>query len=328
MKPASKVELHLHLDCAASYAAVAALSPGTTFTEYRRDFVAPAKCTNLADFLTRPPRIVALMQNERGLRVIIEDLFDQLARDGVAYAEVRFAPYLHTEAGMRVEQVVAEVERRAMAAAAAVGIEARLILCTLRHFSAAQSMRTAELVREFEGSLVAGLDIAGDEAGFPLDEHEEAFHYAMEHGLARTAHAGESLGPASVWETLRRLQPTRIGHGVRSIEDPTLIQHLKDKNVHLEICPSSNVLINIVERYEDHPVDRLYRAGVPLSINTDARTMIDATLSVEYERLRRSFGWQDLDFRRCNQAALAAAFAPEGVKKRVAARLAPQSAAG
>jgi adenosine deaminase len=328
MKPASKVELHLHLDCAASYAAVLALAPDTTFAEYRRDFVGPAKCANLADFLTRPPRIVALMQNERGLRVVIEDLFDQLARDAVAYAEIRFAPYLHTEAGMRVEHVVAEVERRTAAAAAAVDIEARLILCTLRHFSAAQSMRTAELVREFRGSLVAGLDIAGDEAGFPLNEHEAAFHYAMEHGLARTAHAGESSGPASVWETLRRLQPTRLGHGVRSIEDPTLVQHLREKGIHLEICPSSNVLVNVVDRYEDHPVDRLYRAGVPLSINTDARTMIDVTLSVEYERLRRAFGWQGMDFLRCNQAALSAAFAPEEVKKRVAERLFAESGAG
>ncbi len=317
----SKVELHLHLDCAASYAAVAALAPKTTFAEYRRDFVGPAKCASLADFLARPRRIVALMQSPRGLRVITEDLFDQLARDGVAYAEVRFAPYLHTEAGMRVEQVVAEVERSAAAAAAATGIEARLILCTMRHFKAARSLRTAELVREFEGGLVAGLDIAGDEAGFPLDEHEEAFRYAAEHGLALTAHAGESSGPASVWETLRRLRPTRLGHGIRSIEDPALVEHLARQGVHLEVCPSSNVVTSAVGSYEDHPVDRLYRAGVPLSISTDVRTMIDTTLTGEYERLRAGFGWREEHFRRCNRAALSAAFAPEEVKQRVAARL-------
>jgi len=321
MEPAAKVELHLHLDCAASYAAVAALAPETTFAEYRREFVGPARSRNLADLLRRPRRIVALMQDRRGIQVITEDLFDQLARDGVAYAEVRFAPYQHTEAGMRVEQVVAEVERNVAAAAAAARVEARLLLCTLRHFSAAQSMRTAELVREFEGSLVAGLDIAGDEAGFPLDPHVEAFRYAMEHGLERTAHAGESLGPESVWEALRRLEPSRVGHGVRSIEDPALVAHLERQRIHLEVCPSSNVLTNVVARYEDHPVDRLYRAGVPLGISTDVRTMIDTTLSGEYERLRDSFGWSQEDLRRCNQAALAAAFAPEEVKQRVAARL-------
>jgi adenosine deaminase len=321
MEPAGKVELHLHLDCAASYAAVAALAPGTSFAEYRRDFVGPPKAASLADLLTRPRRIVALMQDVRGLRVITEDLFDQLARDGVVYAELRFAPFQHLEAGLRAEEVVAEVERTAAAAATTTGIDARLILCTLRHFSPEQSMRTAELVRQFQGSLVATLDIAGDEAGYPLDAHEPAFRYAIEHGLPRTAHAGESAGPASVWETLRRLDPSRIGHGVRSIEDPDLVDHLRERGIHLEVCPSSNVLTNTVGRYQDHPVDRLYHAGVSLGISTDVRTMIDTSLGGEYERLHASFGWDDEHFRRCNAAALQAAFAPEEVKRRVTARL-------
>ncbi len=92
-----KIELHLHLDCAASHAAVAHLRPEVTLEQYRADFVAPAKCTNLVDFLLRPPRIVALMQDRHGIEVIVEDLFDQLAHDGVIYAEVRFAPHLHTD---------------------------------------------------------------------------------------------------------------------------------------------------------------------------------------------------------------------------------------
>src|SRR6266511_553884 len=243
MQPAGKIELHLHLDCAASYGAVAALAPGTTFAEYRRDFVGPPKSASLADLLTRPRRIVALMQDRRGLRVITEDLFDQLARDGVVYAELRFAPFQHTQEGMRVEEVVAEVERAAAAAAAATGIE------------------------------------------------------------------------------LRRLGPARIGHGVRSIEDPALVAHLRERGTHLEVCPSSNVLTSMVDTYRDHPVDRLYRAGVRLGISTDVRTMIDTTLTGEYERLRSSFGWGQDDFRRCNAAALDAAFAPQAVKRRVADRL-------
>ena len=321
-----KVELHLHLDCAASYAAVAVLAPETTFAQYRRDFVVQGKATDLVDLLTRPARIVALMQDRRGLRVITEDVFDQLARDGVVYAELRFAPFQHVHGGLRAEEVVAEVERTAAAAAQATGIEARLLLCTLRHFSPEQSLRTAELVRQFQGSLVAGLDLAGDEAGFGLDAHEAAFRYAAEHGLPRTAHAGESAGPASVWETLERLQPTRIGHGIASAQDPALVRHLIQQGVHLEVCPSSNVMIDAVDRYQDHPVDRLYRAGVPLSISTDVRATVSLSLSEEYERMRHSFGWRDEDFRRCNQAALAAAFAPEEVKRRVAARLGPPSA--
>src|SRR6266508_4628641 len=210
MEPAGKVELHLHMDCAASYAAVAALAPGTSFADYRRDFVGAPKAASLVDLLRRPRRIVALMQDTRGLRVITEDLFDQLARDGVVYAELRFAPFQHTEAGMRVEEVVAEVERSAAAAAAATGIDARLILCTVRHFSAEQSMRTAELVRQFQGSLVAALDIAGDEAGYPLDAHEPAFRYAIEHGRPR-----QRLGDAAAAGALahRSWRPQHRGPG-------------------------------------------------------------------------------------------------------------------
>jgi adenosine deaminase len=121
MGPAAKVELHLHLDCAASYGAVAALAPGTTFEEYRREFVGSPKATSLVDLLRRPRRIVALMQDRRGLRVITEDLFDQLARDGVVYAELRFAPLLHLENGLTAGEVVAVVQDATARAIAATG---------------------------------------------------------------------------------------------------------------------------------------------------------------------------------------------------------------
>ena len=316
-----KAELHLHLDCCASYAAVKALSPAVTLAEYRRDFIAPARCADLADFLLRPPRIVALMQDERGLRLIVEDVFDQLARDGVIYAELRFAPLLHTERGLRPEDVVAIVERATAEAAAATGIEARLILCTLRHFTAEDSLRTAQLAAGFRGSLVTALDIAGDEAGFPLDAHEPAFRHAEEHGLRRTAHAGEGAGSASVRAVLARLRPERIGHGVRAIEDEALVAHLRDERIHLEVCPSSNVQTGVVDSYADHPVDRLLRAGIHLSISTDARTVTDVTLMREHERLRAAFGWSDAELRRCTRNALEAAFVDDATRDRLLARL-------
>jgi adenosine deaminase len=316
-----KAELHLHLDCNAGYAAVKALSPSTTLAEYRSEFVAPAKCANLADYLLRPPRIVALMQDERGLRLIVEDVFDQLAHDGVIYAELRFAPFLHLERGLRPEQVVAIVEGATAEAVAATGVEARLILCTLRHFDREHSLRTAELVSEFRGSLVTALDIAGDEAGFPLDAHEPAFRYAEEQGLRRTAHAGEGAGAGSVRETLARLRPERIGHGVRAIEDDALVAQLRDARIHLEVCPSSNVQTDIVPTYADHPVDRLLRAGVHLSISTDARTVSDITLTREHERLRAAFGWTEVELRRCTRNALEASFLDDATRDRLLARL-------
>ena len=317
-----KVELHLHLDCAASHAAVALLRPEVTLAQYRADFIAPAKCTNLVDFLLRPPRIVALMQDRRGLEVIVADLFDQLAADGVVYAEMRFAPYLHTDGELEPAEVVEIVNAAVERGSEDSGVEARLILCTLRHFDADTSLATAQLVERFRGSLVVALDIAGDEAGYPLDAHEAAFRYAEEHGLRRTAHAGEASGPQSVWETLRRLRPERIGHGARSIEDAGLVDHLVEAGIHLEVCPSSNVQTDLCDTYADHPIDALYRRGVSLGVSTDCRAVTDITLEREYERLRATFGWSDADLARCNSAALAASFAPGDVRARVATRLA------
>ncbi len=218
------------------------------------------------------------------LRAVTEDVFEQLVDDGVVYAEIRFAPLLHLEQGLSAERVVAVVERAADELVRATGVEAGLILCTLRHFSVEQSLETARLVERFRGSRVVALDIAGDEAGFPLDAHVGAYRFARERGLARTAHAGEACGPESVWETLRLLDPQRIGHGVRSIEDARLVEHLKREGIHLEVCPSSNVqIVPEIARWEDHPVDRLYRAGVRLNLNTDTRMLNPVTLSGEYE---------------------------------------------
>jgi adenosine deaminase len=317
-----KVELHLHLDCSLSYKAVARLAPTVSREEYLRDYVAPARCTNLADFLSRAPRGFRLMQTEEALRAVTEDVFEQLVVDGVVYAELRFAPLLHLEQGLTAEQVVAVVESATEDLTRATGVEARLILCTLRHFSAEQSMQTARLVEEFRDSRVVALDIAGDEAGFPLDAHVGAYRFAREHGLLRTAHAGEACGPESVWETLRLLDPQRIGHGTRSIEDARLVEHLRQEKIHLELCPSSNVqIVPSIASWEEHPVDRLYRAGVSLNLNTDTRMLNPVTLSGEYEGMRRVFGWGAEDFLRTNLMGVEVAFAGDEVKERVRRRV-------
>jgi adenosine deaminase len=309
-----KIELHLHLDCSLSYAAVARLDQSVSLEEYQREFIAPPRCTSLADFLLRAPRGFKLMQDEAALALVVEDLFEQLAADGVIYAEIRFAPLLHLERGLTPEQVVAAIDRATEACIRQSGIEARLILCTLRHFDREQGLTTAKLVQQFRGSRVAALDIAGDEAGYPIDANIPAFHYAIEHGLYRTAHAGEARGPESVWETLREFQPSRIGHGVRSIEDPGLIQHLIRERIHLEVCPTSNLQTGISREFAEHAVDELYRSGVPVSINTDTRTITNITLNQEYRNLQEHFAWTPADLLACNQAAVNAAFVEESVR--------------
>ena len=322
MNKLPKIELHLHLDCSLSYRTVAALAPSVTREEYERDYRAPAKCLNLAQFLSIPPRSVCLLQTEEALRLAVEDVFEQLNEDGVIYAEIRFAPLLHQQQGLAPEQIVACVND-AVARVNALGkVQCRLILCALRHFSAEESLETARLVERFRGSNVVALDLAGDEAGYPVTAHVAAFRYAREHGCHCTAHAGEGAGAQSVWDTLRELRPTRIGHGVRSIEDASLVAHLKSTGVHLEICPSANVqIIESIANWQQHPIDRLYRAGVSLNVNTDSRTLTPVTLSGEYEQLGNIFGWTRNEFLRTNLMAADAAFIGDDVKAGLRAKL-------
>ena len=216
-----KIELHLHLDCCLSYEVVRRLAPDVTTEAFARDFVAPPKCRSLAEYLRTPPHHVALMQSEEALRLVVDDLFAQLARDGVIYAEIRFAPLFHTRRGLSSEQVVAIVDYAVAQASAASGIEARLILATLRHFSEAQSLETVRLVERFRGTHVVAFDIAGDEAGYPLDAHLAVFRFASSAASRARRTPVKRAARESVWETLRLLQPTRIGHGIRSIEDET-----------------------------------------------------------------------------------------------------------
>ena len=317
-----KVELHLHMDVSLSYEAVSHLSPGVTREEYNRDFCAPRKCTNLAQFLERSHKGYRLMQSEESLRHVTEDMFRQWEEDGVIYGELRFAPLLHLEQGLTAEKVVSTVDRATEEMIRQTGVEARIILCTLRHYTESQSMLTAELVKQFKGSRVVALDIAGDEAGFPLQPHVAAFEFARENELHRTAHAGEALGPESVRETLDLLQPSRIGHGVRSIEDPALVEQLATTRVHLEVCPSSNVqILPQLNDWSDHPIDKLYRAKVPLNINTDTRMLTPVTLRIEYEGMQKTFGWTLEELRDTNLLAVDAAFVDETTKQRLRTRI-------
>ena len=316
-----KVELHLHLDCSLSYAVVSQIDPSITRADYQNSFIAPAKCTNLADFLTRAPSGIRLMQTEEQLRLVTQDLFSQLVHDNVLYAEIRFAPLLHTEKGLSGQDVVHVVEAAVSESIKETGVEARLILCTLRFFSTAQSLETVHLVEDFRGTYVAGFDIAADTPGNVIDAHTAAFQYARDKRIPYTAHVGESRGLDNVWDTVQHFVPARLGHGVCSIEDPTLLDHLRQHQIHLEACPSCNVQTNCYDTYADHPIDKLYRAGISVGVNTDTRTICNITLTQEYEKLNRVFGWEAEDFLQCNLNALRAAFIPEQTRKELMARL-------
>ncbi|MCB0620940.1 MAG: adenosine deaminase, partial [Saprospiraceae bacterium] len=251
-----KIELHLHLDCSLSFEVVKRLDPAISFEEYRNSFVAPVNCLDLSEYIKRAIPAIQLMQSEEALEAVTLDLFEQLARDSILYAEIRFAPLEHTREGLSVEEVVRSVERAVQRGIRETGIEVRVILCTLRHYNARQSLQTVELVEQFRTGLVVGFDIAADEAGYPIDAHLAAFQYAQRHGIPCTAHAGEACGADSVWETLEHFHPQRIGHGVRSVEDPALVEHLARRQIHLEVCPTSNLQTKVFRQMCDHSIGR------------------------------------------------------------------------
>jgi adenosine deaminase len=317
-----KVELHLHLDCSLSYSVVSEIDPSISLDTYKAEFIAPAKCKDLRDYLTRAPSSFPLMQTAEHLRLVALDLFEQLRDDNVIYAELRIAPLLHTDDGLTPSKVVASVESAVAEAVQTTGIEARIILCTLRYYSTAQSLETVRLVEEFCGTYVAAFDIAADKPGDVIHDHVPAFDYAREHGIPYTAHVGETRGLRNFWDTLEAFAPKRVGHGGCSIEDPGLLELVKREQIHLEACPTCNVQTNCYDIYADHPIDRLYRAGVSIGVNTDTRTISDISLNEEYRKLRDTFGWEDEDFYQCNVNALKAAFIPDDLRNRLLQKLA------
>jgi adenosine deaminase len=283
-----KVELHLHLDGS----------------------LALAKQRNAEGAMTK-----------EALRAAAESLIDRLAEDGVVYAELRFAPLLHAERGFGAEEVVDVVTDAVMRYGEARGVVARVLLCTLRRFNETQSLETAELAYAFRDRGVVGLDLAGDEVGHPLAPHVPAFRFARAKGIARTAHAGEVADPETVRAVLRSLEPMRIGHGVHTIEDPGLVADLAGSRVHFEVCPSSNVAMGSFRSIAEHPIQRLFRAGVSVGINTDSRTVLSTTLTDEYAKLSEAFDWTAQTFTECNLRALDAAFVSDAEKARVRERI-------
>jgi adenosine deaminase len=312
-----KVELHLHLDCSLSYEVVCKFEPEISKETYNDQYKAPFNCNNLLEYIERAERAIRWMQTPEQLRLVTLDLFKQLKEDGVIYAEMRFAPLQHLRSGLSAEEVVEAVCSATEEGKHVYGIEAGIILCTLRHYTEAQSMQTVQLAEKFGTRGVVGIDIAADEVNFSLDAHISAFAYARERGINITAHAGEAAGASSVWQTLEQLKPSRIGHGVRSMEDASLIEHLKANDIHLEVCPTSNCHTKVCQSYAEHPVNQLYKQDVSISINTDGRTISDISLSNEFGKLHSHFGWEKAQWYQVTTEAIRHSFASSEIKNRL-----------
>ncbi|MDX1591160.1 MAG: adenosine deaminase [Balneolaceae bacterium] len=313
-----KIELHLHLDCSLSYDVVQKLVPGITREKYRSEFRITGKCSDLVDYINRAESAIKLMQSAENLKLVVQDLFQQLNKDRVIYAEIRFAPLLHIREDLTPQEVIEAVSSATEECVRKTGIEAGIILCTLRHFSEEESITTAELVKNnISRTRVCGFDIAADESGYPIDNHISAFRLAHDAGIPCTAHAGEACGPESVQETLDYFHPSRIGHGVRSLEDEELTNRLLDEDIHLEVCPTSNIKTRVFEDFERHNIDQIFKKGISLSVNTDGRALSDVTLNEEYQKLKDAFRWTENHFKKCNLEAIRHAFTSDEVKERI-----------
>ncbi|RYG89156.1 adenosine deaminase [Loktanella sp. IMCC34160] len=309
-----KVELHLHIDCSVSWTALQRLETGLSFEDFRAKFTAPERCASLKQYLDAIAPSCALLQDARALQVVTEELVAELAQDGVIYAELRFAPHTHLAGGLDLDGVMAAVAQGVRAATDQYAIRVGLILCALRDYSAESNIAVIDLAARWRDRGVVGVDIAGDEAGHPLAHNYATFDRAHDLGLDITAHAGEAAGAESVLEALEKLRPKRIGHGVRCLEDDAVVALLKARDIHLEVCPSSNVQVGVFPSLDQHNVDKLSRRGLSLGINTDARTVAPISLSQEYERLESTFGWGPGEFLAHNLEAARHAFQPDAIR--------------
>ena len=307
-----KAELHLHLDGSLRPLTAVELARERRLdglgeldlSAVRDRLVAPLPCRDQAQLLRAFELPVALLQDAESLERVTRELLEDLAADGVSYAEIRWAPGLHTARGLGLRQGIAAVVR----AARGGPLPARLIVVAMRSHEPARNLEVARAAAVFAGEGVAGFDLAGPEAAFPDPLlHRRAFGLARSSGLGITVHAGEWGGSAQVRRALE-LEPARIAHGGPAADDPALMAELRARRITLDLCPTSNWQAGLTLRLADHPLPRLARAGVPVTLSTDDRTVSDVTLSAEYERAAAILGLSLAELVAIDRHALEAAF--------------------
>ncbi len=317
-----KIELHCHLDAAVRVATVAEIGREVGLAlpaPLEPALVAPPVCADLLDYISRIDLAIQVMQRPEHLHRVSLELVEDLAADSVVYAEVRFAPQLHCREGLTLAEVIDAVHAALVEGGRRHGVDTGLIVCCLRPQSAAESLAVARAAAD-RRDKVCGIDLAADESR-PALPHRPAFELAREAGLRLTAHAGEAAGAASMREALDELKVERIGHGVRIVEDPALVEEVRAREVSLDMCPRSNVQTRAVASLLAHPADRLLKRGLRVTISTDGRTPSATTLNREFSLMEEAFGWGPAEFAACQENAARACFAPEPLKQRLVGRM-------
>jgi adenosine deaminase len=334
LRRAPKVLLHDHLDGGLRPATVLALAaeagyaelPATEESALARWFAESADSGSLERYLETFRHTVGVMQTRESLVRVAAECAEDLASDGVVYAEVRYAPEQHTNGGLSLDEVVRATldgfrEGERAAAAAGRRIRVGALLTAMRH--QARSQEIAELAIRHRDSGVAGFDIAGAEVGFPPTRHLDAFEYLQRENFHFTIHAGEAFGLPSIWQAIQWCGADRLGHGVRIIDDIVggghpgdpvklgrLASYVRDKRIPLEMCPSSNVQTGAAVSIATHPIGLLRRLNFRVTVNTDNRLMSSTTLTREFEQLCGAFDYGLADVAWFTVNAMKSAFLP------------------
>lgn len=314
------IDLHLHLDGAISLDIAKKLAeiqdlelPADSDAELTELLTVPEDCESLNDFLECFKLPLSLMQTPKGLSEAVRLVCDNIKNQGVIYAEIRWAPQLHTDQGMTQEDAI----QAALDGLKRTDLKANLILCCMRgEGNEAKNEETLRLARKYlveDGGVVA-LDLAGAEALYPTENYRELFAEAKEANIPFTIHAGEAAGADSVKLALE-YGVKRIGHGVRSYEDPEVLELLKETGATLEMCPTSNRQTHAIENMEDYPLIDYMNQGIRVTLNTDDMGIEGITLADEYRYMREEFGLTPEQENTLLNNAIDAAFTTEEVKE-------------
>ena len=312
-----KAELHLHLDGSLRVETALELARSRD-VEAPRDvdgmraaLIAPMPCTSQAELLRAFDLPIALMQDAEALERIAAELVETKAAEHVRYVEIRWGPLLHVARGLSLADGIAAVARGARSAATRTGTEVRLICTALRSHDPAANLGLAETAARFRDDGLTGWDLAGPEERYPDPAlHGAAFEAARAGGLRITLHSGEWGGALQVRRALE-MDPERIAHGPGAIDDPDLCRELIDRGVTLDLCPTSNWQAGIVPSIAAHPLARLHRLGVSVTLSTDDTTVSDLTLTDEYARALDEIGLTPDELWAIDRHALDVAFADE-----------------
>ncbi|PTW62499.1 adenosine deaminase [Breoghania corrubedonensis] len=276
---------------------------------------------DFTSFLTAYDRAASVFRTPEDYADLAHAHFAGAARNGMIYGEVFISPDHAASSGLSYASYVEGLAAGIARAREETGVEGRMIVVGIRHLGAQAVERAACVMSEEPHPLVTGFGLAGDERVGRAADFARAFKLAGEAGYGLTAHAGEFGGPESVAEVLDCLAVSRIGHGVRAIEDPALVSRLAGEGTVLEVCPGSNIALGLYPGFDRHPIGRLHRSGVAVTISSDDPPFFATTLAREYAETARAQGWGETELDALTRTALHAAFCDEATRERLLARL-------